>query len=499
MNPGHDERTPAAAKHGDEATLASMGYSQELFRGMGAFSNCALSFSIICILAGGITSFHVGFCAVGPAAVGIAWPVAALFSLAVAATMAQIASAFPTAGGLYHWAALLGGKGLGWFTAWFNLAGLVTVLAAINVGTWRFVVSSFFDGNDPGPWVQFGAVSTIALSQILINMMGMRVIDPVTTFSGYWIMGVSAWIVALLFWHGSFQHPSLLFEYQNFSGLPAGDSQVWPASESIAWMFFLAMLLPAYTITGFDASAHAAEETRDAAIVVPKSIIRAVAISGIAGWILLAIAVLTVADTQHIANQGEKAFATILEQAIPSHLLLPTFGMIVFAQYLCGLATVTSASRMAFAFARDGGLPFSGWLRQVSARYQVPVRSIWVVAIASVLFTIYADLYATIAAACTILLYVSYVMPTFAGLLAHGRTWTHMGPWQLGIWFKPLAILSLLGSAGVLIIGMQPPSEKAGWVVLGFSVLLGLAWLLGVRKSFRGPPVDLRSLQDQRP
>ena len=101
---------------------------------MGAFSNFAISFSTICILAGGITSFQLGVCAVGGAAAGIVWPVGVAFSLIVALCMAQVASAFPTAGGLYHWSSILGGKGWGWATAWFNLGGLVFVTAAVNVG-----------------------------------------------------------------------------------------------------------------------------------------------------------------------------------------------------------------------------------------------------------------------------------------------------------------------------------------------------------------------------
>ena len=84
-----------------------MGYKQELSRRMSGFSNYAISLSIICILAGAITSFQVGFGSVGGAAIGFGWPVSCLFSLVVAATMAQVASAFPTAGGLYHWASIL--------------------------------------------------------------------------------------------------------------------------------------------------------------------------------------------------------------------------------------------------------------------------------------------------------------------------------------------------------------------------------------------------------
>src|SRR3954467_15283578 len=112
---------PAAAT--DAEQLKRLGYAQELHRRMGAFSNFAISFSTICILAGGITSLQLGVCAVGGAAAGIVWPVGVAFCFLVALCMAQIASAFPTAGGLYHWSSILGGKGWGWGAAWFNLAG----------------------------------------------------------------------------------------------------------------------------------------------------------------------------------------------------------------------------------------------------------------------------------------------------------------------------------------------------------------------------------------
>src|SRR6185503_3639669 len=171
----------------DVRTLHKLGYAQELARVLGGFSNFAISLSIICILAGGITSFHVGFCSVGGASVGIGWPLVGLFSLCVAATMGQIASAFPTAGGLYHWAAILGGRGWGWATAWFNLAGLVTVLAAINVGTFRFAMAAFFPETKPDELTQLVAVALITGSHAIINHLGIRVTRVLTDFSGYWI------------------------------------------------------------------------------------------------------------------------------------------------------------------------------------------------------------------------------------------------------------------------------------------------------------------------
>ena len=173
---------------------------------------------------------------------------------------------------------------------------------------------------------------------------------------------------------------------------------------------------------------------------------------------------------------------------LPRALAMVFVAGIVVAQYLCGLATVTSASRMAFAFARDGGLPFSTAVRWVCPRRRSPVVAIWIVAAAAVLFTLYTPAYATITAVCTIFLYISYVLPTALGAWAHGRTWTEVGPWNLGRWYRPLALLSVIGCLGMIIIGMQPPNERSIWVVGGVAMGLTVAWFAGVRHRFPGPP-----------
>src|SRR6478736_2789681 len=127
----------------DVKVLHSMGYAQELSRRMHAFSNFAISFSIICILSGGINSLGQATSGVGGAAIGLGWPLGVLISGVFAICMAQISSAYPTAGGLYHWGSILGNRFTGWVTAWFNLLGLVTVLGAIHVGTYTFFMAAF--------------------------------------------------------------------------------------------------------------------------------------------------------------------------------------------------------------------------------------------------------------------------------------------------------------------------------------------------------------------
>ncbi len=472
----------------DSSLLERLGYVQELSRTLNAFSNFAISLSIICILAGGITSFHIGYCSVGGAAIGLGWPLVCLFTMAVALSMAQIASAFPTAGGLYHWGAILGGRGCGWATAWFNLAGLVTVLSAINVGTFRFLAAIWRPEWLDDPAIQLLAVLCITASQAAINHLGIRLTSRLTDCSGFLILAVAVVLpVALAAYSGPWQWERLI-TFTDYSGLPT-EAPVWPVGASLPLLFLLGLLLPAYTITGFDASAHVAEETLSAAHNVPRGIINSVLVSGLMGWLLLCVLVLAMPDPAEGARQGPLVVPWIMNSVLPVWLADLMFTGILATQYLCGLATVTSASRMTYAFARDGGLPYSHLLRKVSMRWRTPVAAIWTVAVGAVLFTLSTPVYSTITVVCTIFLYISYVLPIAAGLWAYGRSWRSFGPWQMGGWFQPLAVVSLLGCSTLILVGMQPPNEMSLPVVAGMGLLLTVAWFAGVRTRFPGPPV----------
>src|SRR5271167_2584555 len=123
----------------DEQKLAELGYKQELNRGWSGFSNFAISFSIICILAGCFTTYGAALKDGGPIGISIAWPLICVLVLAVAVSMAELASAYPTAGGIYYWASKLGGPGWGWFTGWFNLVGLIAVVASVDYAAATFM------------------------------------------------------------------------------------------------------------------------------------------------------------------------------------------------------------------------------------------------------------------------------------------------------------------------------------------------------------------------
>ena len=477
----------------DAAELKRLGYAQELRRRMSAFSNFAISFSTICILAGGITSLQLGVSAVGGAAAGVVWPVGVVFSLIVSLCMAQIASAYPTAGGLYHWSSILGGKGWGWATAWFNLVGLVFVTAAVNVGCYQIFVSFVgpMVGIDParlGVGHQIAGVALISLSHALLNHFGIRVTTLLTDFSGWLIFAVAlALTVAML--HGAPRFDvARLFAFADYGGAAGGG--VWPAPRGLATMTLLALMWPIYTITGFDASAHTSEETVQAAHNVPKGMLRSVYLSGLVGWVMVASFVLAMPDVAEGARQGGDVFAWLMKHVLPGAAGRALWVAIVVANYLCGLACMTSTSRMMYAFARDGGLPLSRFLKSVSPRWQTPVHAIWTTAALALASTLYAPAYATLTTATVIFLYLSYVMPTLVGLRAYGRSWTKFGPFHLGgPLYRALGVVSVAGAALLVWIGVQPPNEKALTVVGITAALLVAAWWLGVRRVFPGPPV----------
>jgi amino acid transporter len=174
---------------------------------------------------------------------------------------------------------------------------------------------------------------------------------------------------------------------------------------------------------------------------------------------------------------------------MPGWLKTLLFVGIVLANYLCALAGLTSTSRMTFAFARDGGLPFSNALRSVSPKYRTPAVAIWTTAVLSVLVTLYTPAFATLATACAVFLYISYAMPIGAGILAHGKTWTSFGPFSLGGAFKPIAALAVIGTVILFWIGIQPPNDKVLIITVAMVVVLGFFWIVLENRRFQGPPI----------
>ena len=144
---------------------------------------------------------------------------------------------------------------------------------------------------------------------------------------------------------------------------------------------------------------------------------------------------------------------------------------------------------MMYAFARDGGLPASGLLRTVSPTLKTPVAAVWFSATFAVVATLYAEAFSVLAVGCAVFLYISYIMPVAAGVLAEGKTWKHKGPFDLKGLSKPIAVLAVIGGGFLVIVGVQPPNEKVLYVTIAMLIVMGIFWFVfGERNRFKGPP-----------
>jgi amino acid transporter len=206
---------------------------------------------------------------------------------------------------------------------------------------------------------------------------------------------------------------------------------------------------------------------------------------------MLCALVLAIPSMDAAAAQGASAFPAVLRQVLPAGLRAVLMVGIGIAQYFCGLATLTSASRMTFAFARDDGLPLSVFLKRVSPRFRTPAFAIWVVALLTTAFAVYTPVYATITAASVIFLYLSYLLPTWLGFRTFGRSWVRMGPWNVGRAYRPLALACIVGGGIVIAVGVAPPNGKNVWIVLVTVAVMAVAWFALERRRFAGPPVHL--------
>jgi amino acid transporter len=484
----------------DVKILHSMGYAQELARRLGRFSNFAISFSIICILSGGINSLAQATSGAGGAAIGLGWPLGVFISGVFGLAMAQIASAYPTAGGLYHWGSILGNRFTGWLTAWFNMLGLVTVLGAINVGTYYFFFGAFGPalGMEDTTTVRIIFLAILTGGQALINHYGISLTAKLTDFSGYLIFGTSVVLAIVCLAYAQSYDISRLWTFANYSGTPEGAAPVWPHVSGL-WVFLLGLLMPIYTITGYDASAHTSEETKQAAHSSPRGIISSILWSGVFGYIFLAAFVLMIPNMDEAAKQGWNVFFWAMDKRVAVTVKEIMYVAIFVSQVLCGLATVTSLSRMMFAFSRDGGLPFSKALARVSHKHRTPNAAIWAGSALAVLFVWGSSVVSigdtpvySIVVSCTVIfLFFSFIIPITLGLFTYGGPkWPKMGPWNIGRGgYSLFAILSIVSMVLIFLIGVQPPNQWAFKITIGFFVLTAIVWLVLENRRFKGPPI----------
>jgi amino acid transporter len=500
----------------DERLLHKLGYAQELFRAMGGFRNFAISFTIISILAGCLTSYFVAFERGGPVAVTWGWLLVGAMATIVALAMAEIASAYPTAGGLYYWASKMGGPGWGWATGWFNLIGQVAVTAAIGYGlaTFATVLFDYWFRYTTRMDDWFGASANASiyvlyalflLAACLINVFDIRITSGLNMISAWWhMLGVAFIVLVLIIVPDRHQSLSYVFtETVNASGYGGGTTS-W-ANPAMWFVFGLGLLMAQYTMTGFDASAHTAEETQKASRMAATGMWTSVFVSMVFGFILLVAVTFAIPDTEGALENIGAVVPWIWAESMSQNWSEALLFICVVAQFFCVTASVTSASRMMFAFSRDRAVPGHQLWRRVS-RHRVPVWSVFGIGFFAAVLMIpavwnYLVGYAAGTAISVIGLYIAFILPVILRLRL-GESWAEERAWSLGRWYKLVDAIAILWVALVTVLFVFP-LYKAGlpweddfsWELTNYTILwfagIGIVfggwWFLSAKNWFKGP------------
>ena len=499
----------------DEERLAELGYKQELSRTWSAFTNFAISFTIISVLAGCFTAFGFAWLNGGPVAVSIGWPVLCLLIFCVAFSMSELTSAYPTAGGPYWWAHDLGGKGWSWMTGWFNIAGLLGIVASVAYGAAIFlnILLGLYGLNVLG--INFGDTSHVLSEQFLlfliillgytvVNIFADRFLAVMNNISvGWHLLGVA--VVIGILWIVPDHHQSANFVFTqrfNESGFFGGST-----GNFGFWFFVLPIgfLLTMYTETGYDASAHTAEETQGAAMSAAQGVWRSVFYSAIIGWILL-LSFLFAATNVSAIDDGAGYSTFIFTSALDSWAAKLVILIATVGQLFCGAAGLTSASRTWYAFSRDRAIPGWNLFRRVN-RDRVPFNAVIGVSFFSLVISIPAlfgknDVpfaFYALTGICTVGLYVAYIIPVYLRLRA-GDSFKP-GPWTLGArykWVNTIGILFVI----LVVFALDLPYTPAGlpWndgfdaslvnytpLAVLLPLIFGVWYLVSAKNKYQGP------------
>ena len=484
------------AKESDVELLHRMGYAQELRRRMSTFSNFAVSFTIISILSGCLTLYGYGMNTGGPIDMNIGWPLVGLLVLMVGLAMAEVCSSYPTAGGLYYWAAKLGGKnsaGWSWFTGWFNLLGQIGVTAGIDFGLALFadaLLNALFNYPTTPIWIVL-IYAVVLFLHGLLNTFGVGLVALLNDISVWWhLIGVAVIFVVLFFVPSHHQSVSFIFtKFVNNTGFNVP-----------FYVFLIGLLLAQYTFTGYDASAHMTEETHNAAIAGPRGIVWSIIISLIAGWILL-IGVTGAIQDYAAESTAVTPAAQIFIDATGHNMGLFLLFIVVGAQFYCGMSSVTANSRMIYAFSRDGAVPGSQFWHKINPRTRTPTNSIWFAAVGAFILGLpylYSPVaYYAVTSIAVIGLYIAYGIPILLRLLAGDKF--QRGPWHLGRWSYIVGWIAVIWIAFIAILFVLPqaaPGNTAATfnyapVAVGVVLLYsGGYWFLSAKNWFKGPKVQ---------
>lgn len=493
-----DGRT--AADENANAALAKMGYQSELPRNLGMMSVLGLSFAIMAVPYGLSTTMAYSLTNGQSVTIFWGWFAVTLISIAIAASLAEICSVYPTAGGVYYWSAMLSTKKyaplMSFIDGWLTLVGNWTVTLSINFGGAQLILSAISLWNEdyvPNAWQTVLTFWAIMLIYALVNVFGSRYLDLINKICIVWT-AASVVILMITLLAMADTRRSGKFVFTHFDASASG----WPAG----WSFFVGLLQPAYTLTGYGMVAAMCEETQNPQREVPKAMVLSVVSAGITGMIYLITILFVLPDVQTLLNVANGQPIGLLFKTVTGSagggfgLLFLILGIQLFA----GIGALTAASRCTYAFARDGAIPGSRLWRKVSTRLDVPIGGIILSTIVDCLLgLIYfgsTAAFNSFTGVATLCLSASYGVPVLV-LVIRRRKMVKNAPYSLGKFGYAINLTALSWIALAVVIFCMPtsiPVTASGMnytsvVFSGFATISVVWYFVRARKEFKGPPV----------
>ncbi|CZT03124.1 related to HNM1-Choline permease [Rhynchosporium agropyri] len=495
----------------DAAQLAALGHKSELKRNFSPLAMLGLAFAILNSWTALAASLSLALPSGGPSSVLWGLITAGVCNLALAVSLAEFLSAYPTAGGQYHWVAVISWKPwvplLSWITGWINVSGWIALICSggllgsqLIMGVISLVHPTFV----PQRWHQFLIYIAYTLIAFVVNAFLTGSLPVITRAAFFWSITGFAVISITVLACASPNYTSADYVFTEFI-----NETGWP--DGVAWL--LGLLQGGLGLTGFDAVAHMIEEIPNAAVVGPRIMYACVLIGVFTGFIFLMVLLF-------VAGQIDGADGIIESTAGP---LLQIFynatgskaGAICLLIFplLCLLFATTSimttSSRMTYAFARDGGLPYSRVFAKVHPKLVLPLNALYLnvalVIIFGCIFLGSSSAFNAIISASVVALGVSYGIPISINCIRGRKMLPDSRPFRLNSVVGWTA--NLIGIAYVIIttvLFLFPPElpvtgTNMNYCVVVFFLILLVSifqWFVDGKKNFSGPRVSLDDLQD---
>jgi amino acid transporter len=496
----------------DEEVLAALGYKPEFKREFGLFSTFCVSFAVLGLLPSFASTLFYGMGYAGTGGMTWGWIVAMIGVQSVAMSMAELCSSMPTSGGLYYAAAVLAPPGWGpiaaWITGWSNWLVQITGAPSVDYATAAMILAAASIYNPeyvPTNYQTFLLATFLMIIHAFMSSAPTKWIAQINSFGSTFNMVALVVVVIII--------PAAT--NRTSQGLPrfSPSSEVWGTIQNgTDWpdgiavlMSFIAVL---WTMSGYDAPFHLAEECSNANVAAPRAIVLTSTLGGIFGWFLQLVVAYTVIDiTEVIDSDLGQPFAAFLIQTMDRKVAMAVLSLTIIAGFFMGQGCMIAASRVTFAYARDGCFPFSHLWAKVNTTTRTPVNAVFANATIGILLLLLifaGDV--TIGALFSvgaIAAEIAFCLPIFIRVFFVGDRF-RPGPWNLGKFSIPIGVVASAFVALMIPIlnfpsvrGSNLTPEDMNWTVVVFfgpMFLVMIWWLVSARKWFKGPKINVQHM-----